>query len=37
VVVLHPIRETETYVFAYVNEQKVIVNPETRVVVEVVN
>jgi hypothetical protein len=36
VVVLHPIPETETYVFAYVNDQRVLVDPESRVVVEVV-
>jgi hypothetical protein len=37
VVELHPIPETKTYVFAYVNDQKVLVDPNTRVVVEVVN
>jgi hypothetical protein len=37
VVVLHPIPETQTYAFAYVNDQRVLVDPKTRVVVEVVN
>jgi hypothetical protein len=36
-VILHPIPETKTYVFANVNEKRVIVDPQTRVVVEVVN
>ena len=36
-VVLHPIPETKTYVFANVNEKRVLVDPDTRVVVEVVN
>jgi hypothetical protein len=35
-VVLHEIPETH-YVFAHVNEHRVLVDPETRVVVEVVN
>jgi hypothetical protein len=34
-VVLHPIPETKTYVFANVNEKRVLVDPDTRVVVEV--
>lgn len=34
---LHPIPETKTYVFANVNDQRVIVDPQTRVVVEVVH
>jgi hypothetical protein len=37
VVVLHPIPETQAYAFAYVNDQRVLVDPQTRVVVEVVN
>jgi hypothetical protein len=36
-VVLHPIPETKTYVFANVNEKRVLVDPNTRVVIEVVN
>jgi hypothetical protein len=36
-VVLHPIPETRTYVFANVNTKRVLVDPNTRVVVEVVN
>jgi hypothetical protein len=36
-VVLHEIPETETYVFAHVNDHRVLVDPDTRVVVEVVN
>lgn len=36
-VVLHPIPETRTYVFANVNTKRVLVDPDTRVVVEVVN
>jgi phage tail tape-measure protein len=34
---LHAIPETQTYVFAHVNDQRVLVDPKTRVVVEVVN
>lgn len=33
---LYPIPQTTTYEFAYVNGERVIVNPQTRVVVEVV-
>jgi hypothetical protein len=36
-VVLHEIPDTKTYVFANVNEKRVLVDPKTRVVVEVVN
>jgi hypothetical protein len=36
-VVLHEIPESKTYVFAHVNTKRVIVDPDTRVVVEVVN
>jgi hypothetical protein len=35
-VVLYPIPETETYVFANVNGKRVIVDPKTRVVAQVV-
>ena len=34
---LHAIPETKTYVFANVNDQRVLVDPQTRVIVEVVN
>ena len=34
---LHTIPDTQTYVFASVNERRVIVDPKTRVIVEVVN
>jgi hypothetical protein len=37
VVVLHPIPDYDTYVFANVNGHRVLVDPSTRVVVEVVN
>jgi hypothetical protein len=37
VVVLHEIPDTRTYVFAEVNSQRVLVDPESRVVVEVLN
>lgn len=36
VVELHSIPDTEQYVFAYVNDQRVLVDPQSRVVVEVV-
>jgi hypothetical protein len=36
-VVLHEIPDTKTYVFASVNEHRVLVDPKTRVVVEVIN
>jgi hypothetical protein len=36
-IVLHEIPDTKTYVFAEVNSQRVIVDPESRVVVEVLN
>ncbi len=36
-VALYPIPDTQTYVFANVNSHRVIVNPQTRVVVEIVN
>lgn len=36
-VVLHRIPDTRTYVFANVNAKRVLVDPDTRVVVEVVN
>lgn len=36
-VTLYPIPQTQTYVFANVNQHRVIVNPRTRVVVEVVD
>jgi phage tail tape-measure protein len=35
-VVLHEIPETKAYVFAYVNDERVLVDPNSRVVVEVV-
>ena len=35
-VVLHEIPDTKTYVFASVNDQRVLVDPKTRVVIEVV-
>jgi len=34
---LHTIPDTPTYVFANVNERRVIVDPKTRVVLEVIN
>ena len=35
-VVLHPIPETDAFVFAYVNNKRVIVDPKTRVVTQIV-
>jgi hypothetical protein len=34
---LHTIPDTQTYVFASVNDKRVLVDPKTRVVIEVVN
>jgi hypothetical protein len=34
---LHAIPDTQTYVFASVNDRRVLVDPKTRVVVEVIN
>jgi len=37
VIVLHEIPDTKAYVFAEVNDERVLVDPKSRVVVEVVN
>ena len=36
-VILHPIPQYETHVFAHVNGHRVLVDPDTRAVVEIVN